>query len=393
VKDKVKFKQIFLDHWEDFKQKNPSYNDERYEESVQKMLGCGDEGNGYTEYQCTYCGLDTRRIAFTCKSGFCLSCGKVYSDGVVSQVSKVLHPGVVYRHIVLTVPEQLRNFFYKHRKDRELYALLIKIGYQCLEDVIRVATKKQLLRVGVIAVIHTHGRSGSYNPHVHMIVTDGGVDTETAKWVNLGYFPYDILHKKWQYHLLTMLKDRFGKVIRTIVNQLWKRYPKGFVGHVSKGEAPKNSKGLAKYLAKYVASPPISLNRIISYNGTHVTYWYKDHKTKKRKVERVSVLAFIGRMVQHILPKGFQRIRYYGLQATKTFNKWCEAIKEGLSKIGKIVKDAYQIITLKNYRARYLESTGKDPLGCNNCGKKMQLWRIWHPRHGLLYDLLSTGYG
>lgn len=391
MKDKSKFKKIFQEHWESFKRNNPAYDDEYYEESVQKMLSCGDEGNGYTEFRCTSCGLDMKRIAFTCKSGFCLSCGKLYSDRVVAQVSKMLHPGVVYRHVVLTVPEQLRAIFYKSRKKGSLYSALIRIGYQCLEDVVSAGTKKKLLKVGAIVVIHTHGRPGSYNPHVHVIMTDGGIDTETEKWVNLGYFPYEILHKKWQYHLLTMMKNMFGEDIKGQIDALWKQYPKGFVGHVSKGEAPKHSKGLAKYLAKYVASPPISLKRIIRYNGIDVTYWYKDHKTKQRKTETIAVEKFIGRMVQHILPKGFQRIRYYGLQATKTFTRWCGAIKEGLRKIGKVVKDTYQVIRLTNYRARHLESMGKDPLSCCRCGKDMELWRIWHPKYGLLYDLESMG--
>jgi Putative transposase len=69
-------------------------------------------------------------------------------------------------------------------------------------------------------------------------------------------------------------------------------------------------------LAKYVVSPPISLRRILAYDGQQVRYWYNDHKTKRRQEETIPALVFIGRMVQHILPKGFHRIRYYGLHAT-----------------------------------------------------------------------------
>jgi hypothetical protein len=75
---------------------------------------------------------------------------------------------------------------------------------------------------------------------------------------------------------------------------------------------------LTRYLVKYVVSPPIALSRIIAYDrdqGT-VTYWYRDHRRPGKTRETVSRETFIGRMVQHILPKGFQRIRYYGLQAT-----------------------------------------------------------------------------
>lgn len=390
MRAKTAFKKIFQDHWISFKQNHAAYNDAHYDLAVEKMLGCGDSSNGYTEYRCTTCGLDIRRVPFTCKSPFCLSCGKVYSDGVVAQVSKVLHPGVTYRHIVLTVPEQLRDFFYKHRKDKKLYSELMRVGYKCLEDVVSTA-RRQDVTVGAIVVIHTHGRSGSYNPHVHIILTDGGINKVVEQWINLGYFPYEIMHKKWQYHLLGMIKEQFGESVKKQVDWLWKNYPKGFVGHVSKGKAPEYSKGLAKYLAKYVASPPISNKRIIEYDGVNVTYYYKAHKTKQRKIETVSAETFIGRMVQHILPKGFQRIRYYGLQATKTFKQWCGTIKEGLRKIGKLVKDAYQIITLPNYRVRHTDAFNKDPFVCSHCGNAMELWHMWHPRYGLLYDLIGSG--
>jgi hypothetical protein len=387
---KTEFKKIFLEYWEDFKRNHPGYDNAYYQEIIDKMLGCGDARNGYTEYRCITCGGGIKRIPFTCKSSFCLSCGKVYSDSAVSKVSKMLHPGVTYRHVVLTVPEQLRQVFYKNRKGRRLYAALMRVGYQCLEDIVSVV-RKQSVKIGAIVVLHTHGRSGSYNPHIHIIVTDGGINQEEKKWINLDYFPYEILHKKWQYYLLKMLKEQLGESVKKQVDVLCKSYPKGFVGHVSKGKAPEYSQGLAKYLAKYVASPPISARRLIKYDGDTVTYRYKDHKTKRHKVETIAIDTFIGRMIQHVLPKGFQRIRYYGLQATKTFSRWCETIKEGLQKIGKVVKGAYHIIALKNYRNRHIEAIGRDPLSCSECQSVLTLWKIWHPKYGLLYDLIGSG--
>ena len=392
MQDKTIFKQIFKDHWESFKQKHSAYDDDCYNEAVRKMLGCGSEGNGYAEYRCTSCGIGVKRVAFTCKGAFCLSCGQVYSDGVVNQVSKMLHPGISYRHVVLTVPEQLRNIFYRHRKESELYSELIRTAYQCLEDVVSTA-RKQKLKIGATVVIHTHGRPGNYNPHTHVIMTDGGVNASAEIWVNLGYFPYEIIHKKWQYHLLGMIKRVIGKGISELIDLLWRNYPNGFVGHVSKGEAPTNSKGLSKYLAKYVASPPIASSRIIEYTGDAVTYWYKDHKTKQKKTETVSVVVFIGRMVQHILPKGFQRIRYYGLQATKTLKKWYEAIREGIKKLGEVIQDTYQVVACKNYRKRHIDALGEDPLKCTKCGEEMELYKIWHPQYGFLYHLELTGVG
>jgi hypothetical protein len=81
-----------------------------------KMLSCGKESCGYSEYLCTGCGKDFRRVCFTCKSSFCLSCAKAYTDDFVEEVSRVLQSGVRYRHMILTVPEQLRIHFYRDRR-------------------------------------------------------------------------------------------------------------------------------------------------------------------------------------------------------------------------------------------------------------------------------------
>jgi hypothetical protein len=154
---------------------------------------------------------------------------------------------------------------------------------------------------------------------------------------------------------------------------------------VTKGKVPEQCSGLARYLAKYVASPPIAISRILSYTGSTVTYWYKDHQTGK-EIVTVDVMTFIGRMVQHILPKGFQRIRYYGLQAITTAKKWKKAITEALQRVGCSVKGSYEIVALKKYRERYRDIAGRDPLICRKCGSGMDLARVWHPKYGTVFD-------
>jgi len=99
------FKQIFAEHWDGFTRAYPRYKTRYYAGLVAKMLGCGDPDKmGYIEYRCLHCGEDTHRVAMSCTSSLCLRCAKVYVDHWVSQVSAMLHEGVIYRHIVLTVP-------------------------------------------------------------------------------------------------------------------------------------------------------------------------------------------------------------------------------------------------------------------------------------------------
>jgi hypothetical protein len=102
--------------------------------------------------------------------------------------------------------------------------------------------------------------------------------------------------------------------------------------------------------------------------------------------ETVTVDRLIGRMVQHVLPKGCKRIRYDGVQATKTFAKVKVVIQAALAKVEGVVKGAVKIIARLTYRHRYVQSTGRDPFCCPHCGAEMEGWRVWHPTYGVIYD-------
>lgn len=312
------FKQIFIDGWEAFKQRHPRY--EAVDEVVQKMLGCGDPANGHAIYVCPDCQAQ-RVVAFSCKSQFCLSCAKVYGQQWVTTVQGMLHPGVPYRHLILTLPEGLRTLIYQHAAD--LLDGLLQAAHTAMDAVVAKA-KRQSVTLGYIVVLQTAGRSASYNPHLHVIVTDGGLRAD-GTWQRLGYLPYALLHRTWQTHVLEMIATRLAgdRPAQALVTEMQQQYPKGFVAYLQGNVLPRMHQ-LTRYLVKYVVSPPLALSRMVAYDraqGT-VTYWYRDHLSQgKKTIETVSRERFIGRMVQHILPKGFQRIRYYGLQATCTLKK------------------------------------------------------------------------
>ena len=98
------FQQIFAEHWAAFQQAHPRYQTSYYDELVRKMLDCGTPVKmGYSEYRCRHGGQGQHLVSMSCKSSLCLRCAKVYTDNWGSQVSKVLHEGVIYRHIILTV--------------------------------------------------------------------------------------------------------------------------------------------------------------------------------------------------------------------------------------------------------------------------------------------------
>jgi hypothetical protein len=184
------------------------------------------------------------------------------------------------------------------------------------------------------------------------------------------------------------------------IDKLWRQYPNGLVAYLEKGEVPEGGKGLARYLVKYVVSPPIAVSRLIDYNGEQVQYWWRDHRSHKREEARLVVMQFIGRMVQHILPKGFQRIRYYGLHATCKAKKVKESLTRLLKALKQVIEGTYRVIAERRYKDRIKEAFGIDPLKCKRCGREMQLEEIYHPKYGVIYDgwkeliqdELRTGY-
>lgn len=379
------FKQIFADHWDAFRQAHARYQTPYYDELVAKMLACGNpEQMGYVEYRCLHCGQGKHVVSMSCKASLCLRCAKVYADNWVSQVSTMLHEGVIYRHIILTVPAMFRTPFYHNAA--VLLSGLMRCGVQCMDDFLSTVRGKPL-RGGYIVVLHTHGRNGQYHPHLHLLATSGGYDSQGQRWEHLEYLPYGLLRRKWQWHLLTMVRQTLKTAaIQQLVDTCFTTYPDGLVTNVQKGTVPSQFQSVARYVAKYVVSPPMAVRRIEHYDGERVTYHYRSHRTERVERETIDVQTFIGRMVQHVLPKGFQRIRYYGVQATKTFAKVQVLIHEALAQVKGVVKGAIKIIARLTYRKRYEQSTGRDPFSCPHCGHEMAVWRIWHPTYGVVYD-------
>src|SRR2546423_1432927 len=379
------FQQIFADHWDTFAHAHPRYQTPYYEGLVAKMLACGNpEQMGYVEYRCLRCGQGTHRVAMSCKSALCLRCAKVHVDNWVSQVSQALHVGVIYRHIILTVPAMFRTPFYQNAA--VVLSAFMRCGGQCLDDFYSTVRGKAL-RGGSITVLHTHGRHGQYHPHRHLLATSGGYDAQGARWEHLQYLPYDLLRRKWQWQLLTMLRQTLKtEAIHQLVDACFRQYPNGLVTNVQQGAVPSQYQSVARSVAKYVVSPPIAVRRIDRYDGKRVTYHYRSHRTERMEHETVTVDTFIGRMVQHTVAKGFKRIRYYGVQATKTFAKVKVMIHAALAKVEGMVQGAVQIIARLTYRQRYKQSTGRDPLICPHCRHAMGVWRIWHPTYGVSDD-------
>jgi hypothetical protein len=209
------FKQIFVDHWDGFKHVHPRYNTRYYDGLIDKMLNCGNPDTmGSIAYHCEHGGQGQPLVSMSCTSALCLRGAKVSVDHWVAPVSKTRHEGVLYRHMVLTVPAVLRT-----RVSRNAHVLLrpfMPWGVRCRDEVFR-RRRGRPLKGGSTVVVQTHGRHGQYNPDLHIMATRGGVETQASAWVHLDYLPYPMVRTKWQWYVLTMRRQT---VKTTEINRL-----------------------------------------------------------------------------------------------------------------------------------------------------------------------------
>ena len=385
------YKSIYTENLDDFKREYPKYDTAYHESVINKMLNCGTVEGGYAEYDCMGCGGDKHVVYFSCKSKLCLKCAKRYAAEAAESIASQLIHGVKYRQVVLTIPKQFRDLFYEHHDHGPLYSAFMKVAYECMEEVLRKILKRSNIKIAAINFIHTHSRNGDYKPHLHIILGEGALDLDAEKWLTFKKINLSTLRKTWQKHFLAFASKHFPDEERLIYS-MEILYPDGFYAHPGEGFGDRvpssNSKGLIRYLTAYLASPPISLSRLHGYANGRVYYHYNSHETGQKELETVRPTLFLKRMMQHVMPKGFQRMRYFGLQATSTFKKYLPLITK---LIGDLVDMAVNATRKLFYAEMFQKSVDRNPFVCRKCGKGMELSHLSHPdRGGTFFDVFAA---
>lgn len=360
---KGKIRKIFLEHWEKFVEIYGHRIRPHVFKEVDKMLKCGSMENGYLVFKCGACG-EEHKVGFSCKSRLCTSCGKKRTDewvlGFRNKIASCRH-----RHMVFTIPEQLRVYFIKNRK---LLSLLPRCASQVIKSWFKDRNKKSEYIPGIVTVIHTFGRDLKWNPHVHMLVTEGAMDKNKG-WKKNNFFPYSMLRKRWQKILLDELENNLGrteskKKFKKLKNQLYKNLKNGFYVY-GKGIV-RDSKSAAKYIGRYAARPVIAESRIIKYDGKIVVIEYERHEDGKKVQLEFDALNFIARVIMHLPDKNFNMIRYYGMYAKNNKHK---------GTFYKLLDDKTleELKKLNKWKYRILKEFGVNPLKCPSCGTMMSL--------------------
>jgi hypothetical protein len=270
-----------------------------HHQALRAMRRCRREGSDHMVLECQPCAT-TIRIPHSCGHRSCPHCQHHDSQQWIQRQTAKLLP-VSYFMITFTVPAQLRSTFWQHQK--QMYDLLIKASWQTIDSFAR-RDPKLKGRIGAHAVLHTHNRKLEYHPHLHMIVPAGAVDEKKGQWrckTEHYLFPVANLAKVFRAKMFDGIKALGLKVKETL--------PDDWVVHckqVGRGEQA------LIYLGRYLYRGVISEKNILSDSDGIITFRIKDNEGQE-VIQRLSGAEFLWRLLLHVLPKRFRRVRDFGL--------------------------------------------------------------------------------
>jgi len=206
-----------------------------------------------------------------------------------------------YFMATFTLPYELRHFAWHHQK--AVYSILFTCAAGTLKD-FALNPKNLGAEIGMSMVLHTHSRKRDYHPHMHVVLPGGGVDKRTRQWKKKkGKY---LFNKK---AMAKVFRARFLTALNKAGFSIPKKVPKKWVvdcSYVGKGITA------LKYLSRYLYRGVISEKNIVSNQNGQVTFEYIDSRTAKTRYRTLKGEDFLRLIVQHVLPKGFRRVRDYG---------------------------------------------------------------------------------
>ena len=337
-------------------------------ENVNKMIHCGDPMFGGAKYLCPTCD-EQKFTPFRCRSRFCPTCGNMYSiERTTSMSFKLL--GVKHRHCVFTIAEDLRLFFLK---DRTLLNCLFSATRSVILRMFHQINKSEQFTPGFICVLHTFGRDLKWNPHIHCLISEGGVGNNLF-WRKVTHFNYSLLRKSFQTALLNEMHSLLGDSFKVIKSKVYANTKNGFYIYAKPNKC--EPKQVLKYVGRYLGRPVIATSRIDNYDGENVTFHYTRHEDNQLVHETLPALTFIEKLIQHIPEKHFKMIRYYGIYGRN--RKSDNYLKRAIS------KEKHKIFrSFNRWRDCILLSFGYDPLTCIKCGFTMQFHELIHNKQSI----------
>lgn len=287
---------------------------------VQKALDCYGSKNGCFVYCCTDCGQWVFQ-SLGCNARICSCCGKRYADSWAVGLSKRMFK-VSHRHIVLSVASEL----WPYLKDNWP---LLKVYQDSAIDALNQYLPSVVgddVECGVIVVLHTFGKDMKFQPHLHLIMTEGGFNSRN-EFIPRVYLHASAFAEVWKYHVCKNLSAA-GVPFRITD---WCFHNKRFYVWVHKDGRISHPRVIAKYLGRYVRHPVIANSRIDFFNKEKllVGFHYVDHQKIRHDIV-MSTDEFITALIRHIPPKQFKVIRYYGAYARRAKQKFKKHLQSSI---------------------------------------------------------------
>src|SRR5713226_7699531 len=311
----------------------------------------------------------------SCRNRHCPKCqGAAAKEWLAAREAELLP--VPYYHVVFTLPGPIAEIAYQNKA--VIYDLLFKVSAETMLTI--AADPKHLgARIGITSVLHTWGSAMTHHPHVHMIVPGGGISPDGERWVSCraGFFlPVRVLSRLFRRLFLEYLIKAFeaGKVeffsslesLRDRSKFLDYLAPSREAEWVVYAKRPfAGPEQVLDYVGRYTHRVAISNHRLLDIAEGKVTFRYKDYRHEaQQKTMILEAEEFIRRFLLHVLPDGFQRIRYYGFLGNRYREQKLAHCRELL---GMPTPESPALETAKGYRERYEELTGSSLWQCPVC--------------------------
>ena len=362
---------------------------------VDALVNCRTAALGGFKSQCEHCGAVTIQYA-SCRNRHCPKCQTLsQTRWVERQYADLLDIG--YWHVVFTLPHEINPV--AQANPALIYRLLFKAASQTLLEFGR---NPRWLggELGITMVLHTWGQNLGQHVHVHCIVTDGGLSPDGQRWLtparNGFLFPTAALSKVFRGKYLDFLgaAHRDGELrlkasgggdsrelerLKTALrSNNWVVYSKApFAG----------AEQVLAYLGRYTHKTAIGNHRLVDFDGEHVRFHWRDYADgNKVKVMRLDADEFVRRFLLHVLPRGFTRLRHYGLLANR-----CRARKLALCR-GLLGQPAPEPPEPETAQEMMLRLTGIDITVCRQCGEgTLRQILVLEPQHRTGMAAMKTG--
>jgi len=274
-----------------------------HRKAIRAIMACRTESLGGQMYLCSKC-QKPHPAYHSCNNRHCPQCGMDKTEHwILKQFDRLLP--LPYFFVTFTIPEQLRTAF--RSQQTLLYNLLFQTSAQALKDV---AANPRFVggQIGFYGILQTWTRALLYHPHIHYIVAGAGLSNDGKRWLK-------IKNKKFLLHVMP-LSRRFQHLFRQALanTPLYEFIPhstwnKDWVVHC---ESAGYGQEIIKYLAPYIFKVAMTNQSKLVLEDGKVTFTYKENQTKEQKPCTISAFEFIRRFLQHVLPDGFMKVRYYG---------------------------------------------------------------------------------